>query len=359
MAMNFLYAVQALPLGDIELCYLVAKNSEPHKFLQKGKINNFIVAPANPVARILFELFSGGYLLKKHQIDIVYSYFGYAWFPRRWRQLSGSADSNLYFPEIDFWSGYRGIARLKRWLVDKYRIFGIKRASAVVFENAAMEQRGRSIYKLRHTRFIMPSICTENKKETYTALKDFAPELKRGLFLCGWHLNKNVMLIPAIAAEMKKRGRPLAFVITAPRDNSVLHEKFSDLTRQYGVEDCVMVTGPVDKEQLGSLYEQIDYVFLLSKLESFSNTILEAWYYKKPLLIADELWSRAICHDAAIYMDRDDVKDIADKLTCLMDSRDTGIKVVENGVDMLGNYPSTKQRIGQEIEYVKYIFQNA
>ena len=113
----------------------MAKNSAAHIFLIKNGYFNFTILSNNPIKRILFELFLSKKILVANNIDIIYTYFGIGMFAKRIPQVSGSADSNLYFPEIDFWSHYKGIPRFKKWLIDTYRLWGIKRASAVIFEN--------------------------------------------------------------------------------------------------------------------------------------------------------------------------------------------------------------------------------
>jgi glycosyltransferase involved in cell wall biosynthesis len=357
VAFNFLYAIDACPMDDIEFYYLVAKDSEVHQYLQRTKSGHYIVAPSNAALRILFEIFLGWYFLKKLEIDIVYSYFGYAWFPKRWSQVSGSVDSNLYYPEIDFWKGYPWISRLKRGLIDFYRLRSVKRANAVVFENKALEEQGRRIHGLKDTKLIKPSIFFSENNSDFKMPSYVSDNGKRGLFLCGWHLNKNIMLIPELAMEMRERKRSFTFLLTAPVDDSKLHKQFSELIEKYKVGEMIFITGPVNKDELYSLYSQIDFVFLLSKLESFSNNIIEAWYFGRPLIVADELWSRSICGDAATYVDRDSVTDIADKLCELLDSSEKYSEKVKRGSRLLLNYPSIQERIKEEIDYVRYVFQ--
>lgn len=358
VALNFLYTVEAQPIEGIACYYLVAENSEPHRYLKNNGSQCYIVAPRNALKRILFEFFCGWFYLMKYNIDIVYSYFGYAWFPRCWPQVSGSADSNLYFPEINFWEGYHGLSRLKKGLVDRYRLYGVKRSDAVVFENEALEERARRLFRLRQTRVIKPSICFNEIQVDFELPFIGVHGAKRGLFLCGWHLNKNIMLIPRLAEEINRRGRTFDFILTAPLDGSKIHKQFSNLVREYNVEDMVHVIGPVHKDQLCSLYGQIDYVFLLSKLESFSNNIIEAWYFGKPLIVSDESWARSICQDAAVYVNRDSVMDIVDKLCVLLDSSDMQRCKVECGTRMLLDYPSIESRIKQEISYVCHVLKN-
>lgn len=358
VALNFLHEIQNVDVNDMTFCFLVANDSEPHRYLHSIQSKKYVIAPSNPILRILFEIFVGWYFLKKLHIDIVYSYFGYAWFPRRWPQISGSADSNLYFPEIDFWGDHHGIQLIKRKLIDIYRICGIKRANAVIFENLIMEKRGRQLYGLKNTKYIMPSIYNYKKNQEYKLSSCLGHDVKRGLFLCGWQLHKNIMLIPLVAAEMKRRKCPMLFIITAPRDRSKMCQQFLGLVQKNRVEDLVLIAGTIHKAELESLYNQVDFIFLLSRLESFSNNIIEAWTFKKPLLVTDALWAHSICHNAAVYVNRDSVIDVADKLCNLLNCHSDYNQLVKNGSSMLRKYPNGQQRIANELEYIRYVYAN-
>ena len=68
--------------------------------------------------------------------------------------------------------------------------------------------------------------------------------------------------------SIKNQGLNFSFVLTAPIDKSSIHTQFLDLIRKNEVEDMIDIIGQIKKEDLGSLYNQVDYVFLLSKLES-------------------------------------------------------------------------------------------
>jgi len=114
VAMNFLYKVFDIKPNDINLFFLVAKNSSPHKFLQERYYKNFFVVDIHPLKRIYFEIFKSKILLEKWNIDIIYTYFGYGLFPKQYKQVSGVAVSNLFFPEIDSWEGYPIHIKLKK-----------------------------------------------------------------------------------------------------------------------------------------------------------------------------------------------------------------------------------------------------
>lgn len=359
VGLNFLAGLGPEVLKDREIVFVVARNSAIHRAVAAQRSLEYMVAPSNPVLRVLFELFKASGFIRKNQIDAVYSYFGYGCFPGRVVQVCGSADSNLYFPEIDFWSHYRGTARLRKYLIDQFRLFGVKHCDAVIFENDALLERANRLHGVRNAMVVLPSIAEWSEGELFELPATSATAAYKGLFLCGWQLNKNIMAIPDIAHKMKRRGQSWHFILTAPIDGGAMHRRFDEKTRELGVEDCVSVVGHVNKEQLGSIYRQVDFVFLLSKLESFSNNIIEAWHFGKPLVVAEEEWARAICGDGAIYVDRDSPSLIADTLiTCAADDAYLA-SVVGAGRRELVGYPSIQERIRQELDYVESIARSA
>lgn len=338
--------------------FIVAKNSAIEKFIISQAIINYTSVSANPIKRIFFEIFRSSKILKDEQIEIIYTLFGFGFFAKSFPQVIGSADSNLYFPEIDFWEHYKGISRVKKWIIDAYRIYGVKKASGVIFENEMLEKRGQELFHLKNTIFIPPSINLEFKTINIQLPIEIESETPIGLFLCSWQLNKNILLIPQIAATFKKKNQPFHILITATVDNSKECLFFLDELERLEVSNMVSIVGQVNKNQLQSLYNQIDYVFLLSKLESFSNNIIEAWYFNKILVIADELWSHSICDKSAIYVNRDSSEDIVKTILELESNKSLKSMIRKNAEKKLASYPTIGQKTFREIQFLKSTYEN-
>ena len=355
VGLNFISSLDDIKFKNIIFYFFVAAGSDCHHHLQAKKKKNFSVLPQNPIKRILFEFFISKRILRKEKIDIIYTYFGIGFFTKDIPQVSGSADSNLYFPEINFWSHYNGIERLKKKVIDSYRIWGLKRADAVIFENKAMQERSKTLYKLKKTKFIMPSI-NFNVDDIETNL--FTCNKLKGLFLCGWQLNKNIMIVPEIAYNLKKLGVDFEFIITAPLDNSNEHRKFIKKVKFFNVDNYINLIGRVQKRDLAKLYSDIDFVFLLSKLESFSNNIIESWHYKRLLIISDEIWAKSICGDSAFYVKRNDPKLIAAEISKIIKNSKLYNSIIKKANKKLLSYPSINEKTMQEIEYLKEIYES-
>lgn len=337
--------------------FVVAKQSSIEFQLIENGLKNFISVSNNPIKRMFFELTCGGKIIKKHKIDVVYTLFGIGLYPKRCKQISGSADSNIFFPEINFWKGYKGIGRLKKRIIDQYRVNALKRADAVVFENEAMLKRSQTLFKLKNTLFSKPSINYD-----FPSDKLDLPELDDslvGLFLCGWQRNKNYMIIPELLYEFKRRSIDFHILFTASKLEEKPYREFISKVKEFRVEDRITLLESVKKTELKSLYESVDYVFLLSKLESFSNNIIESWFFRKPLIIADEEWSRSICKDAAVYVDRNSTNNIVEKVLGIEKEKSNKEILLEKSKEILKMYPTMQEKVNLELNYIRSVYENS
>jgi glycosyltransferase involved in cell wall biosynthesis len=359
VALNYLGALRSTYYPYLEIIYLVPEASTLSDFIatkfQPGR--KLIQVPQNPLKRIAWEIFFGPRVIKHFKIDIIYSYFGHGYFSSSTPQVIGSADSNLYFPEIDFWSHYKGLKRLQKKVIDAHRVYGVKHANGIIFENLSMQTRFYSMYyKKQKTKYIMPS--AEFKGSNNITSSDNSPSsIQQGLFLCGWQLNKNIMLIPLISKHFRRLGVDFHFILTAAPDGSILHKQFMSLVEKYDVQNMISLIGPVSKLGLPKLYGQIDFVFLLSKLESFSNNIIESWFFKKVLLVADEPWSRAICGNSAAYVNRDSPEEIANVVVNLISNNSKRKSLINYGLIRLKSYPDVECRFLQEMKFLEEIIE--
>ncbi len=337
--------------------FVVAEQSTIESQLLDSGLKNFISISNNPIKRMFFELIKGQKIIKKHKIDVVYTLFGIGLYPKSCMQVSGSADSNIFFPEIDFWEGYKGIGRLKKRIIDQYRVKALKRADAVIFENEAMLKRSQNLFKLKNTLFSKPSINNDFPSDKLDLPK--LDDSMVGLFLCGWQKNKKYILIPELLYEFKRRNINFHILFTASELEEKPYEEFMEKVKEFKVEDRVTLLGPVKKTELKSLYESVNYVFLLSKLESFSNNIIESWFFEKPLVIADEEWSRSICKDAAVYVNRNSVSNIIEKVLEVEKGDKSKEILLENTREILKTYPTMQEKVNLELNYISTLYENS
>lgn len=357
VALNFLTTID---IENNNYYFLVPSNSLIHNYLLDNKNNNFKIISNNPFKRTLWEVVYGNRFIKEHKIQIIYTYFGYSLFSKNIPQVIGAADSNLFFPEIDFWTEFKGIQLLKKKVIDRFRIYGLENSDGIIFENELLEKKCNDLFKIKAlTKTILPSInLNYNQKLLNLDSLTNSKTIKKGLFLCGWQRHKGVLLIPELASILNTHGILFNFIITAPKDKSKIHIEFENLIDKFGVRDYISIIGPVNKNQLKSLYSQIDIVFLLSTLESFSNNIIEAWSYNKPLLISDKEWAHGLCGNSALYVDRDDLYQVCLSIKKILNNTYLINSITQNGVNKLLEYPSIKEKTKSELNFINKVFNN-
>ena len=351
VGLNFIEELKKEQHPTFNFYFVVCKNSKIHDAVKDSVWNSsFFVVSQNPIVRVLQELTQVTRYLKNNNIELVYSYFGFALLATTIKQVIGSADSNLYFPEIDFWKDEPLVTKFKRYLVDKYRVWGVKNAHAVIFENKAMFERATKLFNVINKKLIYPSITVPiSQKEAPLEVND---NNFRVLILCSWQRNKNILLIPEIAKKISVFLPNIEFVITANYDGSVCSSEFKAGLKEFSVERYVSLIGTVEKVQLKDLYNKSNCLLLLSKLESFSNNIIECWQFEIPLLVADEIWARSICKSAAFYVDRDDPSKIADGILELYNNTQLYDDIVSDGRTALEEYPNIRDRLKQELLFL-------
>lgn len=355
VAINFLETLRYNSFDEFNFTYVVVDGSEIHKLLLDLKVERLLVMPFNPIKRILKEIIFGRTIIQKFKIDLIYSYFGYGLYPKSVKQVTGSADSNIFFPEVDFWSEYSGVVKYFKHIIDLYRVWGLKRCTAVIFENEEMQVRARNLYNIVNSVYIKPSIMIDCLHEPIDGLNKLNKEVYTGLFLCGWQKNKNYMIIPQLIKEFKKKNIKFHFILTADLDNSFEHQKFLQDIRLNNANENVSIIGNVPKRKIFDLYQKIDFVFLLSKLESFSNNIIESWYFNKVLVISDANWARSICMNAALYVDRDNPDKITNVIAAYLSSDKQKEDLFKEIKKTLSLHPNVFTKTQQELSYLKFI----
>lgn len=358
VASNFIN--QILKDETLSLFFLTTENTYIHKLLTEKK-TNFTAVRNGLIARLKFQSFSLPNIVKQNNIDVIYTMFGPGLHMNKTISITGSAYSNIYFPEIDFWKGYSSIQKLKLKLIDFYRLKSTLKSDAIVFENEAMLKRAHSIYNypLERTKLILPSISEYEKIKDDTSgqvLQSINSDKFNIVFLTGWHKNKNIEILPKVLEELKKQGfTDVSFLISVPKShpNSI---KLVDRAKEIGVDENIVFLDTIAPHNIPILFKKIDGVGLFSLLESFSNNIIEAWYFNKPLFISDAEWSKGICKKAAVYVDRDSPSDIAAKIIDYKSNKKHQENLKLEMKEILKEYPTPKEKVELQIEFIKKIY---
>ena len=167
VANNFIKVIAQNNFGHTWYIF-VGKDSELHRqALQLLPHENILPMPYSYRARIFNRRLLRRYVTE-NQIDIIYNYapiLSIKGIP----QVVRTVYSNLYFPEINFWADYPLITRLKKSIIDYFRLKGTIRANGLIFENKSMRDRVVSLFKYdwNKTVFIEPSLTLFDESQNH------------------------------------------------------------------------------------------------------------------------------------------------------------------------------------------------
>jgi glycosyltransferase involved in cell wall biosynthesis len=214
-------------------------------------------------------------------------------------------------------------------------------------------------YPTEKTKLILPSISHYSKANVSDTFNHRLSQINSShfnvLMLTGWHKNKNIEIVPFVLKELKILGiADVNFVITVPpfHPNSI---KLKKMANELSVIDHIIFFDTVQPHEVPMLIENIDAFALLSLLESFSNNIIEAWYFKKALFISNEEWAKGICKKSAIYVNRNDSKNIAKAILNYRANIELQKKLIAESELMLKNYPTPQQKVVDQVNFIKNI----
>lgn len=296
-------------------------------------------------------------LVKRFHCDVAIVPFGVAPIRSSAPVVVGSAYGNLYYPEVKFWTGSLAL-RLRRRVRDKFRRYFTARADAVFVETDEIRDRAHAVLgfpfsRLGVVRPARPEVAVRPAPPSIPCQTD----RPRILAPASWNPNKGLWILPNVASELRRNSRlefdPIFNVTSAPEapEASVLRSNFEAA----GCGHMLHFVGEVDPSEMVAIAQESNAVLLLSKLESFSNTVLEAWASSRPLVVSDETWSRAICGGAAIYATRSDPADISDAIVDSLTDATLTRSSIEQGYVELAKYPTAIERAQAIVRFAESI----
>lgn len=274
--------------------------------------------------------------------------------------ICGIAYSNLYYPEVVFWKQYAGLQRLKLEIIDRIRLMTLCLADYWVFETHVLAQRAKLLGLYPEDRVGVVRMAPSSlvsfeciRAERAAAYDEKLPKGFRFLFLSSAATNKRIDRMAPIAAELKCYTDSPFVIVTTMSVDEPYYNTVKTAFAQHGVSDHFYNIGPCPSEHVASLISVCDSMCLFSILESFSNNFVESWQMRKPLVVADYDWSRAIAGLGAMYIDPEQPAAAAKRMADLMNDSHVRQRIIEQGVCQLKEYPTAETKCQIYLEQIE------
>lgn len=331
---------------------IVRCNTKIHNTCKEYNIEHIVINDSF-MGRIKFELSCKSYFSKG---QVCFTFFGPPMLGSRDYLINvvGCAYSNLFYPEIPFWSYLPWFQRTQKKMIDLYRKYITARGDYWIFETNVLKKRAIELFGFPSNRVgvvrMAPSELVSPKNVKAKLAEEFAHKLTPGfrfLFLSAAHPNKRQHLLTAIAHQMVEKGFRRFSFVTTMNEKDAYAKKVMDSFKRDGLSGHLVNIGPVPSDSVATLISCCDAMCSFSVLESFSNNFVEAWRMELPLLVSDADWARDACGKGAIYVKPTDAAECAAQLIKIAANATFRTEQIELGKDQLSTYPTAEQKINR------------
>lgn len=286
-------------------------------------------------------------LVSKYSVDCVLSIFGpITWHPKC-PHVCGFAIPHLVIPESPYFKmlSKKDYLRTKLFILINRIKFQLG-TKYLYTENPLISTRVAKLIKGSHVRTI-----TNNYNQIFDQPDNCKPislpsfEGTTLLTVSSSYPHKNLGIAINIADDLESIAPDFSFrfVFTVKKDDyPAVPERLSK---------HFVFLGSVDISSVPSLYSQCDIVFHPSLLECFSSVYTEAMKMQKPLLVADMVFSRGLCEDAALYYSPISHEEAARRILELASNASLRTSLIKSGLVQLEKFDTAMDRSDKLIKY--------
>jgi glycosyltransferase involved in cell wall biosynthesis len=166
-----------------------------------------------------------------------------------------------------------------------------------------------------------------------------------------YYAHKNLEVIPHVASAMKSFDSSLKFEfrLTLPKESKEW-SKISSAATRLGVGGNVVSLGNLTLEKLADAYSKATCVFLPTLLEASTAVYPESFWFRRPLITSDLDFARELCGNAALYVNPNDINEMARSIINLITAPGTISKMTEAGEAQLRlKYPSASSKFDMQM----------
>ncbi len=255
---------------------------------------------------------------------------------------------NSIYLSSDFYRDLRSRHEYRTWLDTRLRAIIARRSIAWADLTVAPSQAfatdltrwtGRKVFAIHHG--FDRDAFTENSDPLTPDVKEKLKAAEGSfklLFVSHYNYYRNFETLIRSLPLLRHRlsPRPIKLLLTchlAPGSNPGNYnpESARRLLDTLGVSNMVVELGPIPYSQLHQLYASADVYVTPAYAETFAHPLVEAMASGLPVLASDAPVHREICAEAAEYFPKFSPGGLAEKLACLISSRETMGRMVTAG----------------------------
>ena len=282
-------------------------------------------------------------IVSDFEAEVVLTVFGPSYWRPEVRHICGFADGWCYYPKTIAYSRLNIIDKFKRKLLSKYKLHHLKREVDFLFiETDDAKERLIDILNYDASKIVTinntySNIYNSSNISGPSILEDRTEGEMRFLLLSANYPHKNISILNQVIPLLKDKIHCFKFILTIPPDeiNSLISPQNMN---------WITNVGPVNVSDCLKLYNESDFLFLPTLLETFTATYPEAMKMRKLILTSNLSFAKDICADAAIYFNPLDPHEIVNKIVGVVNNSNNINEIVKEGCNRVQLFPTASER---------------
>lgn len=294
-----------------------------------------------------------GKFLKKTENEIkpdrVFCVFGPSYYKSNISKTVGYAIPHYIYKDSPFFLNKDLKSKMRLFIMEKIQMYLFNNNSnKLIFETLDAKNRFLKISSFKkENAFVVNNTLNEiflNKnKWLHFELKNKS-EIKI-LCLSANYPHKNLNIVTSVIDQLIKLNLiNFKFYLTIEKHEINFDSKY---------DDYICYLGKVKLNQIPSLYEQMNILFMPTLLEVFSATYLEAMYMGVPIVTSNLSFARDICSNASIYFDPLNADDAANKIFDVINNYELQNELIEKGYENQKRFGDSLSRTMNYLNIIK------
>jgi glycosyltransferase involved in cell wall biosynthesis len=153
--------------------------------------------------------------------------------------------------------------------------------------------------------------------------------------------HKNHRVILEAFKSHREELKDITVLWTIGNEKGSRARKLLNEVHEFGLEEQIVNLGGISRRSVFRIMHRVDALLMPTTLETFGLPFIEAMQCDKPIITADFGFTRAVCGEAALYMqDANDSAELKRLMIDLASSNKVRMKLVERGRERLSHMQS-------------------
>lgn len=308
--------------SDEYILFCNKENYPTFKDLKGCQIVELPIQASNKLFRLAFEQIALPFYLKKYKVDLVHSLGYTSPFFTFCPSIVTIYDLNWYYHPEDF-----GV--IEKWAWQFFITFSARCSTRIITSSNSSKKSLSDKLGIDESKIdvIYGGVPQLAKPGEINSLRKLGIKEKYLFTVIAAYPHKNLITLLQSFVELRKNHKDLQLVVAGLGGRA--RNQITSFILENGLTNKVLILGWVTSEELSTLYKNAEIFVFPSKYEGFGFPVLEAMFFRTPLVSSDAFSLKEVVGDAGILVNPEKPSEFSEAIDLLLKNSVTKEKLIK------------------------------